>query len=595
MNGINFYSMKIQQISRENPDVHISRVLKALTKNEQEIISIFNLLVTDKEIMNLIDGYYFPKKEEQLANRHFEYDPLVDMSIYYLFDWGVMLLEFYREKMNSFFHMKMQYENALFGENYKEAYNSLRKIVDEFGISEWVYSQEFVLSSLCGDNKNNAKDSFLNNSCAYSNILKIILVYYDKMANSNVNYEDYSNSVSKMLEKENLKSIRGRYLRYKLNINFNKSKSIHDFKSALIIDEQISLVDYYETFIDVLQNLYYQPRMTSLIRSIVYKLHDFLDDYRIRNLYIALGGTIKKVQVDQYINTVIEKYTMGNYTGLINEYQNCSAFGIVDFDLYNIFLKANINIGKLKTPHSKLWNELFSIYNLKYKLGEAVNAIGGYYKLLYNTSWKYKLYGILSRKIKFLFIAIMVVLLVAFPFLLEKLLHTPSQFGFVDGNNHSEWVGYYSSYISGLITLLGVYWTIQFTQEQNQGIIKEENKRFATQLRLENYPLVEIKASTIKRENISSPSIIYYKRQNDNEPKKLLIKFEIKNKGKSIISQASLIFPDNSSELVIINNGLEPNETGSVNVILTALSEKRNEDEAFIFDIHYEDIFLQSV
>ena len=242
----------------------------------------------------------------------------------------------------------------------------------------------------------------MNNSCAYSNILKIILVYYDKMANSNVNYEDYSNSVSKMLEKENLKSIRGRYLRYKLNINFNKSKSIHDFKSALIIDEQISLVDYYETFIDVLQNLYYQPRMTSLIRSIVYKLHDFLDDYRIRNLYIALGGTIKKVQVDQYINTVIEKYTMGNYTGLINEYQNCSAFGIVDFDLYNIFLKANINIGKLKTPHSKLWNELFSIYNLKYKLGEAVNAIGGYYKLLYNTSWKYKLYGILSRKLNFI-------------------------------------------------------------------------------------------------------------------------------------------------------------------------------------------------
>ncbi|WP_290092339.1 hypothetical protein [uncultured Dubosiella sp.] len=197
----------------------------------------------------------------------------------------------------------------------------------------------------------------------------------------------------------------------------------------------------------------------------------------------------------------------------------------------------------------------------------------------------------MSKKKNFLFIAIMVVLLVAFPFLLEKLLHTPSQFGFVDGNNHSEWVGYYSSYISGLITLLGVYWTIQFTQEQNQGIIKEENKRFATQLRLENYPLVEIKASTIKRENISSPSIIYYKRQNDNEPKKLLIKFEIKNKGKSIISQASLIFPDNSSELVIINNGLEPNETGSVNVILTALSEKRNEDEAFIFDIHYEDIF----
>ncbi|MCI8860802.1 MAG: hypothetical protein HFI71_15180 [Lachnospiraceae bacterium] len=402
MNEKIFYRVKIQQISREKPGIHISRILKDLIKNEQELMSVFNLLINDKEIMNLINENYFPKTEEQLANRYFQYNPLVDMSIYYLFDWGVMLIEFYREKMNSFFHLKMKYENALFGENYKEADNSLSKIIEEFGVSEWVYSQKYVLSSLYGDNKDSEKISFINKPFRYKNILKIILVYYEKMANSNINYEDYSNSISKILEKEKLKSIRGRYLRYKLDINFDKSKSIHEFKSALIIDEQISLVDYYETFIDVLQNLYYRPRMTSLIKSIVFKLQEVLDDYRIYNLYIALGGNIKKVQADKFINTIIEQYTMGNYDELINKYQICNATGIVDFDLFNIFLKANINIGKLKAPHSKLWNAMFSIYNLKYKYGEAVNVIGGYYKLFYNTSWKYKLYSILSRKLNFI-------------------------------------------------------------------------------------------------------------------------------------------------------------------------------------------------
>lgn len=394
------YNAEIRQISKERPELHISRALRAIEKSDTDLVSIFDMLKIDREISDLVDKDYFPSKVEKLNNRYFEYDPSCDMSINYLVRWGIKLIEYYGEKINNYLYLKRRYENALFSENYDEASSVISDILQEFGISEWVYSQKFVLRSLEADNRGKNEIIHLQSMLTSNDLLKLILAYYEKMANSNVSYEDYCQSVAKMLEKEDSKNIRGRYLSYKLNIS--KNRSIHEFKSALIIDEQISLIDYYETYIDVLQNLYNKSRMTPFVREIIFKLQPVVKDYRIRNLYIALGGRIKKNQIDECINEIIEKYTMGNYTKLINEYQNSLMLGRVDFDLYNIFLKSNIEIGEMKAPHKNLWKEIFKIYNLKYKYTDSINRISSYYKLFYNTSWRYKLCGILSRKLCFI-------------------------------------------------------------------------------------------------------------------------------------------------------------------------------------------------
>lgn len=354
------YNAEIEQIIKESPYLHISRALRAIEKSNTDLVSIFNMLKIEQKISNLVDKDYFPSKVEKLDDRHFEYDPSCDMSIYYLVRWGSELIEYYGGKINRYLDLKGRYENALFSENYDGASSEISDILQEFGISEWVYSQKLILSSFWGDNRGKNETLHLQSMLTSNDLVKLILAYYEKMATSNVSYEDYCQSVAKILEKEDCKSIRGRYLSYKLNISENRS--IHEFKSALIIDEQISLIDYYETFIDVLQNLYNKSHMTLFIKEIIFKLQPVVKDYRIRNLYIALGGDIKKSQIDECINGVIEKYTMGNYEELINEYQNSLMVGRVDFDLYNIFLKSNIDIGELKAPHKNLWKEIFKIY-----------------------------------------------------------------------------------------------------------------------------------------------------------------------------------------------------------------------------------------
>lgn len=192
----------------------------------------------------------------------------------------------------------------------------------------------------------------------------------------------------------------------------------------------------------------------------------------------------------------------------------------------------------------------------------------------------------MSKRSNFLFIVIMVVLLVAFPFFLEKLLHTPSQFGFVDGNNYSEWVGYYSSYISGLITLLGVYWTIRFTQEQNQETAKEENKRFATQLRLENYPIFDLQITSGDKKE--SGAEICYKSQVDC-PIELPLKFKIENTGQTMISSALIEFPGNDECVELIKNPLFPHNQKSTYLFLKVpLSEL--EKGSIYFYVYFQDI-----
>ena len=394
------YNEEIERISKESSERHISRILRAIEKDKKDLVSVFDILKTNRKISNLVDEDYFPRTLEKLDNRHFEYDPSYDMSIYYLLKWGSNLIQYYGEKINKYLCLKAKYENALFGESYDEASSVIEDILQEFGISEWIYSQKFVLGSLTGNNDGKNEILYLKDVLVSNDLLKMTLAYYEKMANSNINYEDYCQSVDKILEREDGKSIRGRYLNYKLNINTNGS--IHEFKSALIIDEQISLIDYYETFINILQNLFNTTKKTPFIKEIVNKLQFIVNDFRMRNLYIALGGTVKSSQIDEYINRIIEKYTTANYTELINEYNNSLIYRRVDFDLYNIFLKSNIDIGEMKAPHKNLWKEVFAIYNLKYKYVDSVNRIGNYYKLFYNTSWRYKLCGILSRKLSYI-------------------------------------------------------------------------------------------------------------------------------------------------------------------------------------------------
>ena len=47
----------IKSFCKENPNIHISRVLKALGKNQEGSMSIFDIAKDNRKIVRLIDEY----------------------------------------------------------------------------------------------------------------------------------------------------------------------------------------------------------------------------------------------------------------------------------------------------------------------------------------------------------------------------------------------------------------------------------------------------------------------------------------------------------------------------------------------------------
>lgn len=85
-----------------------------------------------------------------------------------------------------------------------------------------------------------------------------------------------------------------------------------------------------------------------------------------------------------------------------------------------------------------------------------------------------------KRRVLVLFV-ILTILFIIPPFI-NYIASTPSIFGYISLNEKDAWIGFYGAIIGGLLTLLGVWWTISYTessrkkdQERHQ---KEQEKEF---------------------------------------------------------------------------------------------------------------------
>ena len=77
-------------------------------------------------------------------------------------------------------------------------------------------------------------------------------------------------------------------------------------------------------------------------------------------------------------------------------------------------------------------------------------------------------------KYKVLFIIVASSLIV--PPLLNLIISIPSPFGFISLNEKSTWINFYGAIIGGSLTLVGVWWTISYTEMMRQKDQKEREK-----------------------------------------------------------------------------------------------------------------------
>ena len=162
-----------------------------------------------------------------------------------------------------------------------------------------------------------------------------------------------------------------------------------------MLDEQISLIDYYETYIDSMILLSDKEKNKSLIVSVLDKLYWKIQDYRVKCLYTAFVSS-ENILIDEVVCEILEEYTRGNYEKLKAIWECQKNKFLSDFVICNIFVKAGINVKDDANFMSDFWDEMQRMYTLNHNTSKVCDC----YKMLYNTSWRYKLQGVLARKLK---------------------------------------------------------------------------------------------------------------------------------------------------------------------------------------------------
>lgn len=348
----------------------------------------------------------FPKTDKELFFKTFSrlyvnttatYSPTISIEK------SSNLIMDYSEKINQYAELKEKYERALFSENYKKAQYYLGRIQALCGYSLWLLSQITTMQYL----NPTRSDSFfkaLDANSINNQIIHQILVKYEKMANPEVGFRDFLKEIYDVernpdnLSKEKIDQIK--YIEYKAGLREYEDE--RDFTLVLDADLEISLIDFYETYVEFLQYLVANHKYLQDVKAVSIRLYSVIKDFRIRNLALVFNADIPDgLFGDECIYLDYERYTSGEYTQITESIDNDYLSDHLDYDLYLTYIKAGINIGELGANHKLLWQVLYSVYHFQIRRQEAIEQIGRYYKLFYNTSLRNKLKQVLFRKLNF--------------------------------------------------------------------------------------------------------------------------------------------------------------------------------------------------
>lgn len=375
---------------KSNPKTKMFRSMRYVSL--PHVDSVFKTIKEYYKLAEIINKEYLCESDQDLFSWNIEYHSSRDNSLMDLLKWGKYLLEYYANPLREFISLKQIYENFLFQENFIDAYKTILQIDKKISHSVWGLHQKIMLSSLSESINNDIHKMLKSNS-----IVSLLVHYFYKMSDKDTDFLQYNNSIFDLLRTGDEKGSFCKYFNYKLNII--SEVNIQEIKTALVIDEQLSIIDYYETFVDSLQKIADRKNCVDLVKEIVCCFNEIFSDFRIRNMNIAYNGINGNIEIENDISCVIEQYTCGknsflleNFSVLLNRYSH-------DFNLGCLFVKAKANVSDNRNTFKELWVEIEKIYRGNFEVEQSIAIIGKYYKLLYGTSWRTKLRSIMARKL----------------------------------------------------------------------------------------------------------------------------------------------------------------------------------------------------
>ncbi|MCK1989369.1 hypothetical protein MPH48_14835 [Lysinibacillus fusiformis] len=395
---------KLKRDARKNDDCFQWAIQKYIYFSFNDASQILDLFINDAELLKKMNKWFFPNDLKILNERPYYNANLNENEV---FEIAIHLIKIYSDKINLYLDYKTKYEHLLFVGNYEEAYEFLLKIENDISISIWSLGQKMLIKEKSDGLEENKK--LLESSLKATNkniLINTILEFYSNIAEKNMSYLNYQDKVKKFLDSfgdEELDNMLKDYFNFKLNLDLDSKYVLNTrFESIIQIDSQITIIDLYNSFIEIIQLKSYHEKFDEL-KSKILPLLNLINDNRIKNIFIKFGqGDLTELGMPIPIDysVILEKYTIGNYREVIelgNEYLKNKSN---DFQLTLILIKSKIQLMEFEDFENPVYNDLYNILTINEFYKDSLSNLYGYMKLYSGTSWKYKLKGFVKRKLE---------------------------------------------------------------------------------------------------------------------------------------------------------------------------------------------------
>ncbi|SEJ60658.1 hypothetical protein SAMN05660742_111154 [Propionispira arboris] len=378
-----------------------SILLRDNKEKMEESVLFFN---KNKIIKNNINRFFFSQNIKDLLTYELQFNELSEYEN--IEKLCVTLLCGFTERLEKYIKLKKLYEREVFSEKYSDAYTILVEIEKNCGISIWSCGQKLLLAESIGGLEENKKEleSFFS-GIQPNEFARILLIFSSYRAERNmsfINYQEHIKNFVKVLNESSTQVSIKNYFLFKIGLD-RIDLSLKDMCFILQLDAQMSIVDLYNSYVELLQCMCVNEKVSEIGKSFVLGMAK-LQDTHISNMNIRLNFSAN--QLEDFVATklclIIEEYTLCHYNkviDLINE--DVKSNGIYDFQILILLIKSCINSKNEIPCNIKILHDIYNVYSINESYEFSLKNLNLYLKIYKDTSWKYKLLGFIDRKTNF--------------------------------------------------------------------------------------------------------------------------------------------------------------------------------------------------
>lgn len=335
--------------------------LKTLSMQFKNLLKS-NLFLSDIKLLNNGDlGYYIEDLELNLMHM-------------------LNLFSLYSKKIDNFLCEKKKFEKEFLLGDLKGSDNTLNKIVDDVGYTNWSLQSKFLIEEYRSGFEANFKFlKGLTSKGAHHPLNGIFIFSFSRMAEKDLAIDNYK----KNLELDyysfyNVSYVLKQYL--KVYIEPDSIYEEEDLNGIFVGEYNNPLIDQYLTFKKILVNLL--SKKPKLCEKILLKSIPLINDIQLKKILFLINGELGFYkETDESLSTmqILDFYTEGNYIECIENIKEHIKQYEISVDLVEIYVKSYINLNlelELFTKDDSTLNYITeNINNILYKNNKTDESI----------------------------------------------------------------------------------------------------------------------------------------------------------------------------------------------------------------------------